>query len=83
MGSKKSDDEHWVNISEVEKDLYIEFNHAMTKEHYIGFVAYVGFDRILTVRLYPEQASAVRFPKLFKGKLYYCCNKHGLFEYRI
>ena len=55
----------------------------MTKEHYIGFVAYVRFDRVLTIKLYPEQDATVRFPKMFGGKLYYYCNKHGLFEFKI
>lgn len=75
-----ADDEHAARISEVEDDYYIEFNHKMTKEHYISFAAYVRFDRVLTVKLYPEQDPAVRFPKMYGGKIYYCCSKHGLFE---
>ncbi len=77
------DNEHVINISEIEDDYFIEFNHEMTKEHYIGFVAYVRFDRVLTVRLYPEQDATVRFPKMYGGKLYYYCNTHGLFELKI
>ena len=79
----KTDDEHLIKVSEIEDDFYIEFNHEMTKEHYIGFVAYVRFDRVLTVRLYPEQDATVRFPKMYGGKLYYYCNTHGLFELEI
>ena len=78
-----ADDEHTINISEIEDDFYIEFNHEMTKEHYISFVSYVRFDRVLTIKLYPEQDSAVRFPKMYGGKLYYYCNTHGLFELKI
>ena len=77
------DDEHAINISEIEDDYYIEFNHEMTKEHYISFVSYVKFDSVLTVKLYPEQDSAVRFPKMYGGKIYFYCSKHGLFEYRM
>ncbi len=77
-----ADDEHTINISEIEDDYYIEFNHKMTKEHYISFVSYVRFDRVLTLKLYPEQDSAVRFSKMYGGKIYYYCNKHGLFEYQ-
>ena len=83
LKSKKTDEDHLISISDVENDFYIEFNHEMTKEHFISFVLYVGFDRVLMVRMYPEQDSAVRFPKMFKGKFYFYCNKHGLFEYRI
>ena len=78
-----ADDEHTINISEIEDDFYIEFNHAMTKEHYISFVSYVRFDRVLTIKLYPEQDSAVRFPKMYGGKIYFYCSKHGLFEYQM
>lgn len=78
-----ADDEHTINISEIEDDFYIEFNHEMTKEHYIGFVAYVRFDRVLTVKLYPEQDASVRFPKMYGGKIYFYCSKHGLFEYQM
>ena len=60
-----------------------EFNHEMTKEHYISFVSYVRFDRVLTVKLYPEQNAEVRFPKMYGGNIYFYCNVHGLFEYRI
>ena len=77
-----ADDEHPVIVSGIENDFYIEFNHEMTKEHFINFVAYVCTDRVLTIRLYPEQDSAVRFPKMFGGRLYFCCNKHGLFEFK-
>ena len=78
-----TDDAHKINISEIEDDYYIEFNHKMTKEHYISFVSYVRFDRVLTLKLYPEQDCAVRFPKMRGGKLYYYCNQHGLFEFKI
>ena len=81
--SKEADEAHKLNVEKIEDDFYIEFNHEMTKEHYIGFVAYVRFDRVLTVRLYPEQDASVRFPKMYGGKLYYYCNKHGLFELKI
>lgn len=75
------DDEHNITVSELENDFYVEIGHDMTKEHYVCFVAYAAYDRVLTVRLYPEQACSVRFSKMHGGKLYVCCNKHGLFEY--
>ncbi len=78
---EQPDDNHAVKVSEIENDFYITFNHEMTKEHFISFFAYVALDRTLTFKLYPEQDSSVRFPKMYTGKLYYYCNKHGLFEY--
>lgn len=81
--AKESDSEHIIDISEIDDEFYIEFNHEMTKEHYIAFVSYVRFDRVLTVRLYPEQDAAVRIPKMYGGKLFYYCKKHGLFECKM
>ena len=78
-----ADDAHKISVSEIEDDYYIEFNHEMTKEHYISFVAYVRFDRVLTLKLYPEQNGEVRFPQMRGGKLYFFCNSHGLFEFKI
>lgn len=83
LKSKQQDVEHSIRISEIENEFYIEFNHEMTKEHFIRFVAYVGIDRVLMIRLYPEQDSSVRFPKMYGGKIYYYCNKHGLFECKV
>ncbi|MBQ3110049.1 MAG: helix-turn-helix domain-containing protein [Clostridia bacterium] len=80
---RAADSEHHLTVSEIEDDFYLEFNHPMTKEHYISFIAYVRFDRVLTLKLYPEQDAAVRFPKMRGGKLYYYCNNHGLFELKI
>lgn len=74
-----TDEAHGVRISAIEDDYYIELDHEMEKDHFIRFVAYVGYDRVLTVRLYPEGNAAIRFPKMHGGKLYVCCSRHGLF----
>lgn len=76
--AKPCDEIHNVNVETMEFDYYITFDHDMTKEHYLNFIAYVTNDRILFVKLYPEQSGEVRFPKLYGGKLYFGCNKHGL-----
>ena len=83
LKSLRADDEHMVNVSKIEDDYFIEFNHEMAKEHYISFVSYVMCDRVLTIKLYPEQNAEVRFPKMYGGKFYFYCNNHGLFEYQI
>lgn len=81
FAAQKCGSEHVLNVETIEDDFYITWNHSMTKEHYLNFAAYVKCDSIFIVRLYPEQSGEVRFPKLYGGKLYFCCNKHGLFEY--
>ena len=83
LNAVSADAEHTINISEIEDDYYIDFNHEMAKEHYIGFVAYVRFDRVLAIKMYPEQEGAVRFPKMRGGKLCWYCSKHGLFEMKL
>lgn len=81
LTAKKSDETHILKVEKLEDELYITFSHPMTKEHYISFVSYVRFDRVLTVRFYPEQDGEVRFPQMHGGKMYYYCNTHGLFEF--
>ena len=83
LKSKESDEAHIFNIEKIEDEYYITFSHPMTKEHYISFVSYVRFDRVLTVKLYPEQDGELRFPQMRGGKMYCYCNTHGLFEVKI
>ncbi len=78
MIAKKSDETHFLRVEPMEDEYYISFEHEMSKEHYISFVAYVSYDRMLLVRLYPEQGSELRIPQMHGGKLYFGCNKHGL-----
>ena len=51
----------------------------MTKEHFISFVAFVTSDRIQLVKLYPEGNAETRLQLRGMGKIYYFCNRHGLF----
>lgn len=78
LTAKPEDDTHKLKIEEIEEDYYITFEHEMSKSHYISFVAYVMYDRILLLKLYPEQGAEVRFPKMRRGKLYFYCSQHGL-----
>lgn len=80
---KKADAVHKVDVSVIENDYYITFEHPMTKEHYIAFAAYVRFDSVFFVRLYPEQGSEVRIPFMGGGRLYIYCSVDGLFEVKI
>ena len=83
LAAKECDGVHKFSIEKMEDDYYITFSHEMTKEHYISFFSYVRFDRVLTIKLYPEQGGELRFPQMRGGKLFCCCNKHGLFEVKI
>lgn len=78
----KIDNYHNFSVTEIENDFYIEFDHQMTKNHYISFVAYVSCDRCIVVRMYPEQNPSVRFARMYGGKFLVHCNNHGLFEFK-
>lgn len=83
LQSHEANEDHTLQTTQVENDYYITLNHEMTKEHYISFIAYVMFDRVHLVKLYPEQNAEVRIPIMRKGELYYYCSKHGLMKQKI
>lgn len=70
-----------IEVKEMDADDYIQFQHPMTKEHFIYFAAYVKTDLVILQRLYPEQSPAARFPIMKGGTLYLCCTRHGLAAY--
>ena len=76
--AKPADESHRLNVQEIENDYYITFSHDMSKDHHVGFVAYVTWDRVLLIKLYPEQNPEVRFPRMQKGKIYFYCSNDGL-----
>ena len=81
MKARPADEAHAATVQEIEEDLYVTFSHPMEKGHYIRFAASVAMDRVLLVRLYPEQGGEVRLPNLRRGsKLYLGCSRDGLFE---
>ena len=84
LAARPVDEAHGVTVQEVEEDWYITFSHPMEKGHFIRFAAYVATERVLLVRLYPEQGGEVRIPQLRGGgKLYLCCSRDGLFEVKM
>ena len=76
-----ADEAHAASVQPVEEDLYVTFSHPMEKGHFIRFALWLGIDRMLLVRLYPEQGNEFRIPNLRGGgKLYLCCSRDGLYE---
>ena len=78
MEARQADEEHQLTIETVEDEFYITFSHEMKKEHFLRFIAYVCCDRVLLVKLYPEQGGEVRLPRIYGGKFYFGCSRHGL-----
>ena len=66
-------------IEKIEDELFVTLDHPMTRDHHISFFAYVTLDRTELVKLYPEGNPEARFFNRGRGKLYWYCNRHGLF----
>ncbi|MBQ1263280.1 MAG: helix-turn-helix domain-containing protein [Oscillospiraceae bacterium] len=77
------DGEHAVTIEKIEDESFVTINHDMTKEHFISFVAYLTYDRVQFVKLYPEGNAETRLSIRSGGYLYIYCNKHGLMKMKI
>lgn len=80
LAARKEDAEHQISVEVIEDDDYITMDHEMSKQHFISFVAYVRYDRVLLIKLYPEQQAEVRFPKVKGGDIYVYCTCHGLIK---
>ncbi len=83
LEAEAPDAAHTAAINEMEHELYVEIPHEMTKTHNLAFIAYVTGDRFEFVRLYPEGPAAARFFRRGHGKIYWYCNKHGLFGQKV
>lgn len=70
---------HVASIEEIENEYYISIDHDMRKEHYISFIISVSYDRLLLVKLYPEQECSTRIPRMY-GEIYGYCVRDGLFK---
>lgn len=78
-----ADEPHILKVQEVEDDFYITFDHEMTKGHYISFAAYVTYNAMIFIRMYPEQEAALRFQRNYGGELYFYCTEHGLMKHSL
>ena len=73
------DEKHKLDISIVEDEYYVCVNHEMTKSHYISFIAAVSSDKIELKKLYPESSADARFKISGVRKIFFYCNKDGLY----
>ena len=74
-----SDENHMILIERVEDEYYVRIEHEMNKRHFISFIAAVSSDRIQMVKLYPEGNAEARFKIRGVKKIYFYCNRSGLF----
>ncbi len=80
LEAEEADGDHSITVENVEDEHFITVHHPMTKDHFISFVAFVTSDRIQLVKLYPEGNAETRLQLRGMGRLYYYCNRHGLFH---
>ena len=78
LKAKVADGEHKYTVSEVEDEYFIEWNHPMTKQHYISFAAAIYDDSCKIIKLYPEQSPSIRVKRAGGGKIYFYCSNDGL-----
>ena len=80
LEAEPADERHMLSIERVEDEYYVRIDHSMTKEHYISFVAAASSDQMQMVKLYPEGNAEVRFKIRGVRRIFYYCNRDGLFS---
>ena len=80
---EETDEHHKIFIEGVEDEYFVRIEHDMTKQHYISFVAALSPDRIQMVKLYPEGNAETRFQLRGVSRIYFYCNRDGLFSVRV
>lgn len=79
IDAEKSNNKHIVAIEKVEDEYFVQIDHPMTKQHYISFIAAVSCDSVQIKKLYPESSAQARFKINGVKRIYYYCNRDGLF----
>lgn len=79
--AEPSDGHHMPKVEIVEDEYFFTIDHEMTRTHYISFVAAISPDRFQLVKLYPEWNAEVRFKINGVKKIYFYCNRDGLFSF--
>ena len=80
LEAEPTDERHMIFIERVEDEYYVRIDHSMTKEHYISFVAAASYDDMQMVKLYPEGNAEVRFKLRGVRRIFFYCNRDGLFR---
>ena len=83
LEAEEADGDHSITVENVEDEHFITVRHPMTKDHFISFLAFVTSDRVQLVKFYPEGNAETRLQLRGMGRLYYYCNRHGLFQKKL
>lgn len=80
---EEADQEHELKASVLDGEIYVSMEHAMNKEYYISYFAYVTTNYVQMVKLYSEQNAEARFSRRGRGYIYAYCTRHGLYRVGI
>ena len=80
LEAEPADERHRLFIERVEDEYYVRIDHSMTKDHYISFLAAASSDEMQMVKLYPEGNAEARFKIRGVRRIFYYCNRDGLFS---
>ena len=80
---EERDEHHMIFIERVEDEYFIRIEHDMTKRHYISFIAGLSSDKIQLIKLYPEGNAEGRIKINGVRKLFFYCNRDGLFYMNV
>jgi len=83
LEAEPTDEQHMIFVERVEDEYYVRIDHPMTKEHYISFIAATSSDGIQMIKLYPEGNAEARFKIRGVRKLFFLCNRDGLFTMNV
>ena len=80
LEAEPTDERHMIFIERIEDEYYVRIDHSMTKDHYISFVAAASSGDIQMVKLYPEGSAEARFKIRGVRRIFFYCNRDGLFS---
>ena len=80
LDAEPTDEHHMIFIERIEDEYYVRIDHCMTKEHYISFVAAASTDDMQICKLYPEGSAEARFKIRGVRRIFFYCNRDGLFS---
>ena len=80
LEAEPADERHRLFIERVEDEYYVRIDHSMTKDHYISFAAAASSDEMQMVKLYPEGNAEARFKIRGVRRIFFYCNRDGLFS---
>jgi DNA-binding XRE family transcriptional regulator/desulfoferrodoxin (superoxide reductase-like protein) len=83
LTAEEVDEAHGISVEVVEDEYFVQIQHDMTKTHYISFIAAMSYDKLQLVKLYPEGNPETRFKISGVKRIYFYCNKDGLYVYDV